>query len=186
MLCETCGSEAEILPITEDATPGPLEPYGASKYMQELCYRGFAGCPVHVMRFSSVYGDRLRLDDGEATIIARIAGWVRAGEAPVLFEDGRQIRDWVHVSDVVATALALLDRGAPGQLVNVCSGTPTTLLEACRAISRAYGASVEPRVAGGFRPGDMRHCLGDPARLRQLIGREPVSFADGARLAFTA
>jgi dTDP-L-rhamnose 4-epimerase len=186
VLCERCGHEAEIVPITEDATPQPLEAYGASKYMQELCYRGFDRCPVHIMRFSSVYGPRLRLDDGEATIIARIAGWIRAGQRPTLLEDGRQIRDWVHVSDVVAAALSLLRSEGPSRLVNVCSGTPTRLVEACERIADVLGVDCEPEIRGGFRPGDMRHCLGDPGRLRGLIGRDPVPFREGAPLAFSA
>lgn len=183
--CETCRVPAEIVPIREDAPPAPLETYGASKLMQELCWRGFDSCPVHVLRFSSVYGTRLRLDDGEATIIAKMAGWIRSGRRPKLFEDGLQVRDWVYVSDVVAAILALLDRGGDARLLNVCSGVPTTLVEACEHISRAAGVSCPPEVVGGYRAGDMRHCLGDPSLLRALLGRDPIAFEEGARLAFS-
>jgi dTDP-L-rhamnose 4-epimerase len=185
--CSSCDGETQIVPITESATPSPLETYGASKYMQELCFRGFEHAPVHIMRFSSVYGRRLRLDDGEATIIARLAGWIRAGQVPTLFEDGRQIRDWVHVDDVVAAALALLDTSdVPPRLVNVCSGKPTELVEACDYIAAALGTTCAPRISGGYRRGDMRHCLGDPSTLRRLIGREPLGFRDGAASAFAS
>lgn len=178
------GEAAEIVPITESAPPSPLEAYGASKYMQELCFRGYAHAAVTTLRFSSVYGTRLRLDDGEATIIARLAGWVRSGERPRLFEDGRQIRDWVYVGDVVAAVLALLGGARASPVVNVCSGIPATLVEATAVLSALYGRDVEPEVVGGYRPGDMRHCLGDPAPLTRLIGRAPVAFRDGAALAF--
>jgi dTDP-L-rhamnose 4-epimerase len=180
----SCDVEAEFVPITEDAIPNPLETYGVSKYMQELCFRGFPKAPVHVLRFSSVYGDRLRLDDGEATIIARLAGWIRAGERPRLFEDGRQIRDWVYVGDIVDAVLAILEGKNAPPVVNVCSGVPTRLIEACDAIASAVGTARTPEIMGGYRLGDMRHCLGDPSTLRQLIGREPVRFRDGAALAF--
>jgi dTDP-L-rhamnose 4-epimerase len=183
--CPKCSAECEIIPITETATPSPLETYGASKYMQELCFRGFNQAPVTVLRFSSVYGDRLRLDDGEATIIARLAGWIRSGEQPLLFEDGRQMRDWVYVGDIVAAVLALLTGTPAPPIVNVCSGVPTRLTEACEYIAAAYGRSCVPRIMGGYRNGDMRHCLGDPGTLRKLIGRDPVRFKDGAALAFT-
>lgn len=184
--CSTCGGQTHIVPITTAAVPAPLETYGASKYMQELCFRGFEHAPVHIMRFSSVYGTRLRLHDGEATIIAKLAGWIGDGHAPTLFEDGQQIRDWVYVGDVVATALALTALSAPSQIVNVCSGAPTTLLEACEILADCLGTDVRPRVVGGFRPGDMRHCLGDAAPLEALLGRPPVPFTDGARLTFGA
>ena len=184
--CNECGSDTSILPINELAPPSPLETYGASKYMQELCFRGFEQAPVHIMRFSSVYGKRLRLEDGEATIIAKLAGSIQAGRAPSLFEDGKQIRDWVHVSDVVAAALALTLRASDPLVVNVCSGVPTTLLDACRQIGEAAGVPSDPKVVGGYRPGDMRHCLGDELGLRALIGRDPISFERGSRLAFSA
>lgn len=182
--CPRCGSACEVLPITEAASPNPLETYGASKYMQELCFRGFTAAPVSILRFSSVYGRRLRLDDGEATIIARLAGWIRAGRRPTLFEDGRQVRDWVYVGDVVDAALALIDGRPAAPATNVCSGQPTTLLEACHLLAGVLDVACEPEVAGGFRPGDMRHCLGDPGPLARLIGRDPVPFARGAALAF--
>jgi len=184
--CTTCGGETRVVPITTSAVPAPLETYGASKYMQELCFRGFEHAPVHIMRFSSVYGTRLRLHDGEATIIAKLAGWIGDGHTPTLFEDGQQIRDWVYVGDVVATALALTARPAPARVVNVCSGVPTTLTEACEILADCLGTDVRPEVVGGFRPGDMRHCLGDAAPLEALLGRPPVPFADGARLTFGA
>lgn len=179
VLCAACNVEAQIVPITEEASPQPIEAYGASKYMQELCWRGFESAPVYILRFSSAYGTRLRLDDGEATIIAKLAAWIRAGQAPSLFEDGRQIRDWVHVGDIVDVVRALIRRGGPSKVVNVCSGVPTTLLEACEIIARATGQPVAPKVVGGFRPGDMRHCLGDPALVTELLGRAPRAFRDG-------
>jgi dTDP-L-rhamnose 4-epimerase len=182
--CRTCNMESQIVPITESASPSPLETYGASKYMQELCFRGFNGAPVTILRFSSVYGDRLRLDDGEATIIARLAGWLRSGKQPRLYEDGKQMRDWVYVGDIVAAVLSILNGASAPSIVNVCSGVPTPLTEACQAIAAAYGVSIHPKIIGGYRPGDMRHCLGDPTTLRKLLGRDPVRFKDGAALAF--
>ena len=184
VMCPKCGAEARIQPITESATPGPLETYGASKYMQELCFRGFDRGEVTILRFSSVYGTRLRLDDGEATIIARIAGWIRAGERPPLFEDGRQIRDWVYVGDIVDSVLKLANGAAAPPVINVCSGTPMTLTQACREIAKSMGLPCDPKVVGGYRAGDMRHCLGDPTRLRELLGREPLTLPQAARAAF--
>jgi dTDP-L-rhamnose 4-epimerase len=182
--CRACGAAADIQPITEAAQPDPLETYGASKYMQELCFRSALACPVTILRFSSVYGRRLRLDDGEATIIARIVGWVRGGERPKLFEDGQQIRDWVFVGDVVAAILATLKGLGTRPVINVCSGVPTRLVEACERIAETLGVDCPPQVVGGYRPGDMRHCLGDASTLRTLLGRDPLAFKDGVSMAF--
>ena len=184
VLCGKCGAEVRIVAITEQATPNPLEIYGASKYMQELCYRGFSHAPLTILRFSSVYGDRLRLDDGEATIIAKMAGWIRDGVRPRLFEDGRQIRDWVHVSDIVAAVQALLAASTAPSHVNVCTGVPATLAEACTLIAQAMGKDCPPDIVGGYRGGDMRHCLGDASTITRLLGRNPVPLGEGIRLAF--
>ncbi|MFK8030838.1 MAG: NAD-dependent epimerase/dehydratase family protein [Gammaproteobacteria bacterium] len=184
VFCGSCGGETEVQPITESANMSPLEAYGASKYMQELCFRAYDHCPVSILRFSSVYGDRLRVDDGEATIVAKLAGWIAAGKKPDLYEDGRQIRDWVYVGDVVDAARALINGVSAPPVVNVCSGVPITLVDACQHIATALGTTCEPNVVGGFRAGDMRHCLGDPSTLAALIGRHPIAFEEGASLAF--
>lgn len=184
VLCRVCRTSTDILPLDETAEPAPLELYGASKYMQELCFRGFESCPAYILRQSSIYGTRLRLDDGEATIIARIAGWVRDGHRPPLLEDGMQIRDWVHVDDVTAAALAIILGAEAPPILNVCTGVPTRLKEACATIAEVMASDVQPDVLGGYRPGDMRHCLGDPGHIRKLLGRDPIAFEAGARLAF--
>lgn len=177
--CPRCGTPARVLPITEAATPQPLEVYGASKYMQELALRNFPAETLTILRPSSIYGTRLRPEDSESTIIAKLGGWIRAGRPPTLFEDGRQIRDWVHVADVVEGIVNLLEGKAADPVINVCCGHPTTLLEACQLIAEAAGVACPPEVVGGFRPGDMRHCLGDTTRFARLLGRPPLPFTQG-------
>ena len=184
VLCGRCGSESEVQAITEASSPAPLETYGVSKYMQELCFRGFEHCPVGILRFSSVYGKRLRLEDGEATIIARLAGWIRSGQTPKLFEDGRQIRDWVYVGDLVEGILATLASERPAAVVNICTGFPVRLTKACEHIAGAMELDCAPEITGAYRPGDMRHCLGNPSKFEELIGRKPLTLGEGARLSF--
>ena len=183
VLCN-CGGTTAVVALDESVPPSPLERYGASKLMQELAFRGFEVCPVKVLRQSSVYGPRLRLDDGEATIIARIAGWIRAGIRPPLLEDGCQIRDWVSVTDSVAAIVALLDGTPAPDVVNVCTGVGTTLRDACQLIAGALGSTCEPDIVGGYRIGDMRHCLGDPSTLTDLLGRAPLALDDAVADSF--
>jgi len=185
VLCPRCGRESTVLPIRETAAAMPLEAYGASKYMQELCFRGFDHCRLQVLRFSSVYGQRLRLHDGEATIIARLAAWIHAGERPRLFEDGRQIRDWVFVGDIVDTIKAVLQTDQVPPVINICTGQPVRLVEACHLLAAAMELVCDPEILGGYRPGDMRHCLGDATEFSKVIGRAPISLMDGARIAFS-
>jgi dTDP-L-rhamnose 4-epimerase len=151
--------------------------------MQELCLRSFAA-PHTILRFSSVYGDRLRLDDGEATIVARLAGWLRAGVTPKLFEDGLQQRDWVFVGDLVEAVVRIIEGKEAPPVLNICSGVGTTLTDACHVLGEVLGVPPRYEVVGGFRPGDMRHCLGDQAPLAAVIGRAPLTFREGAPKAF--
>ncbi len=124
------------------------------------------------------------MDDGEATIIAKMAGWIRDGVRPRLFEDGKQIRDWVYVGDIVATVRALIAAKDAPAYVNVCTGVPATLAGACSPIAKAMNKDCPPDIVGGYRGGDMRHCLGDPSTVTQVMGRKPVPLSEGALLAF--
>jgi dTDP-L-rhamnose 4-epimerase len=106
------------------------------------------------------------------------------GAAPRLLEDGRQRRDFVHVTDVAAAnALALATDPPPGALtaVNVCSGEPRTVGDLARALAAATGGP-QPVVVGGARPGDVRHVVADPARAGELLGfRAATGFTEGMR-----
>lgn len=160
----------------------PLEPYAASKAMQELA---LTGLDATILRFSSVYGRDMREDDNEATIIAKIAGWTRRGERPRIFEDGLQTRDFVYVGDVIDAIRSVIGGIPHPRIVNVCSGDGTTLLEACAMVACAMKSGVTPVITGEKRPGDMRHCRGNASELVSLIGRIPTQFAEGACAAFS-
>ena len=168
-------------PVTFDTPTNPLEAYGASKLMQELCFRG-SSVPHHIFRLSSVYGPGM--DPNGPTIIAKIARWLQVDERPKLFEDGLQTRDWVCVTDVVDAILAVINGKPCPPVLNVCSGFPTSLVDACRTLAKAMGKDIEPEIVGGSRPGDMRHCLGLANPLTELLGRSPIRFAEGAMGAF--
>lgn len=177
-------------PTDEASALAPKETYAASKAAQELAFVG-SGLPVSILRFSSVYGQRMAIADPEATILAKLAGWISRGEKLTINEDGYQSRDFVHVSDIVTAIRVLLSYSPPSGLVpehrkviNVCSGQPTTLRRAIEVISHVVGKPADVEYTGKARPGDMRHCLGDATRLRGLIGREPLSFSLGAIDAF--
>lgn len=163
------------VPFSEDTEPRPREVYGASKLAQELCWSDYGG-PLTILRLSSVYGAAMRLDEVETTVIAKIAKAARDGQVFDVYEDGLQDRDFVHVDDVSACVrAALLDR-IDRRLVNVCSGERTSILEACQLLGAKYRVLNRPRSAG-----DMRSCWGLTDRVRELLGRAPMSFREHYR-----
>lgn len=134
------------------------------------------------LRYHNVYGPRMPRDTPYAGVASLFRSALERGEAPTVLEDGRQRRDFVHVSDVArANVLAVERPGEPGALtpVNVCSGEPRTVGELAGHLAQAFGGP-EPRVLGGARPADVRHVVADPARAWELLGfRAGTSFADG-------
>jgi dTDP-L-rhamnose 4-epimerase len=103
------------------------------------------------------------------------------GNAPIVFEDGRQSRDFVHVGDVAAAVRAALEPGAgDGQSLNVATGRRVTVAEIATTLAHALDTPIEPEVRNAFRAGDIRHCFGDPARAQAALGWSPQTpFADG-------
>lgn len=163
------------VPFHEGTEPRPREVYGASKLAQELCWSGYGG-PLTTLRLSSVYGAAMRLDEAETTVIAKIAGAARDGEVFDVYEDGLQDRDFVHVGDVAACVFAALNSPVERRLVNVCSGERTSIIEACELLGAKHRVLNRPRS-----PGDMRSCWGLTDRVRELLGRAPVSFRERYR-----
>jgi dTDP-L-rhamnose 4-epimerase len=99
----------------------------------------------------------------------------------VVYEDGGQRRDFVHVSDVArACRLALERGGADGRAVNVGSGRSASVLEIADQLARSLGKEIEPEIPGSYRAGDIRHCFADVSLARDLLGFEAqVAFEDG-------
>ena len=106
-----------------------------------------------------------------------------SGNAPVIFEDGGQSRDFIHVSDIVAAIVAALASGAAdGQAVNVGTGRSVSVREVAEVLSRQLGVDLEPEVRNQFRAGDIRHCFASIDRAKELLGFAPAtSFEDGMR-----
>jgi dTDP-L-rhamnose 4-epimerase len=187
-LWEPAGSLGEPLqpvPTPETKPPALTSVYALSKFDQErLCLmvgRAY-GIPTVALRFFNVYGTRQALSNPYTGVIAIFAARLLNGRAPLLFEDGRQLRDFVHVSDVVeACRLALDSPAAPGRVFNVASGQALTVTQVAEGLSAVLGAGpVSPEVTGAHRVGDIRHCFADISDARTLLGYEPrTTFADG-------
>jgi dTDP-L-rhamnose 4-epimerase len=182
--CPECGRD--LLPglVGEDAPLDPRSTYAATKVAQEHLASAWArqtGGSVWSLRYHNVYGARMPRDTPYAGVASIFRSALERGEAPRVLEDGRQRRDFVHVTDVaVANALALAAAPGPGlRPVNVCSGEPHTIGQLAETLAAAMGGPA-PVVVGGARSGDVRHVVADPARARQLLGFQArVGFAEG-------
>jgi dTDP-L-rhamnose 4-epimerase len=181
--CPQCDRELASELVPEDHWLDPRNVYAATKLAQEHLVAAYArehpGATATSLRYHNVYGPRMAKDTPYAGVASIFRSAYARGEAPRVLEDGGQRRDFVHVRDVAhANVLALTsDEPAPGPF-NVCSGSPRTILELAGAI-RPVGAP-EPCVVGGYRLGDVRHVVADPARAAAVLGfRAAIGFEEG-------
>ncbi len=183
--CPTCGEALAVETIDEDVGLDPRNIYAATKVHQEHLCQVFGrqrAVPVTALRYHNVYGPRMPRDTPYAGVAAIFRSALERGEAPQVFEDGRQQRDFVHVGDVAQANLRAMAADPPADgAFNVASGTAHTVGEMAEALSDAFGPSApRPRVTGAFRLGDVRHILASPARARAVLGFEAqTDFARG-------
>jgi UDP-glucose 4-epimerase len=183
--CAAYGDGAEQ-PKHEALLPRPVSPYAAQKVACELYAQTYArafGLPCVALRFFNVYGPRQDPNSEYAAAIPRFVTRLLAGERPIVFGDGLQTRDFVHVSDVVrANLLAATEKDAPGEIVNVASGRTASLLELIQLIRQAIGPAAAHLDAEHqpARAGDLRASSADLSKARRVLGYEPrVALAEG-------
>jgi dTDP-L-rhamnose 4-epimerase len=165
------------VPTDESKQPDLSSVYALSKFDQErLCLMvGEAyGIPTTAMRFFNVYGPRQALSNPYTGVLAIFAARLLNGNAPTIFEDGLQQRDFVSVRDVArACRMAYDAEGAVGQVMNVGSGHAYTIADIARLLGDAVGRPMEPEVLGKYRVGDIRHCVADIGSAERLMGYRP-------------
>ena len=178
-----CGELLVPAPTDEDKPLLPTSIYALTKRDQEemcMVFAGAYGVPTVAMRYFNVYGRRQALSNPYTGVAAIFSSRLLNGMSPVIFEDGSQTRDFVHVSDVVqANLLAMESDDAINRVFNLGTGNPSTILEVARTLSRHLNGKTEPEIVNKFRSGDIRHCIADISRLEEL-GYEPqVTFENG-------
>jgi dTDP-L-rhamnose 4-epimerase len=181
--CPHCGHPLDTALVSEDSPLDPRNAYATSKLAQEYYASNWArvtGGSVAMLRYHNVYGPGMPRDTPYAGVAAIFTSALRRGEAPKVFEDGRQRRDFVSVRDVAAATVLAAERHSAGvRAFNVGSGTPRTVGDMAAALAHAL-KGPQPIVTGQYRLGDVRHITADSSRLRRELGWLPVvDFGEG-------
>ena len=173
--CPGCGLELEPIAVLEGAPLDPRSVYAATKVQQEhLCF-AFSretGIPVTALRYHNVYGPRMPRDTPYAGVAAIFASALAAGRSPRVFEDGRQLRDFVHVRDVARANVIALTSDEPARGVfNIASGTPRSVGDVASALAAGAGPdAAAPMITGEFRLGDVRHVFASADLAERALG----------------
>ena len=169
--CPICGAELQPAPFDE-AVVKPHTAYGISKYAAEQLAVQLGrryGIPSVALRYSIVQGPRNSPHNSYSGVCRTFTQRALHGKRPVVYEDGRQLRDYVHIQDVAAAnLLVLLMKEADGQSFNVGGQRAATVLECASLVAAACSQKLEPILRGDFRVGDTRHTVSDSMRLRRL------------------
>jgi len=187
--CPIGGEPLQWRLVGEDAPLKPRSLYAASKTAQEhyaLAFNDSVGGSVVALRYHNVYGPGMPRDTPYSGVAAIFRSQLEAGGVPKVYEDGGQMRDFVHVDDVAAANVAAIEANLGGfTAFNVSSGRPVSILDVATRLSEARNAPA-PVVTGQYRNGDVRHIVADPARAAELLGfRAAVDPRDGlAEFAF--
>lgn len=183
--CPQCGSLVAWRLVSEDAPLRPRSLYAASKTAQEhyaLAWADAVGGAVTALRYHNVYGPHMPRDTPYSGVAAIFRSELESGDVPRVFEDGGQMRDFVHVDDVAAANVAAVHAAHDGfAAFNVCSGRPISIMEVATELCETRG-EAPPVVTGQYRSGDVRHIVADPARAEEVLGfRAAVDPRDGLR-----
>jgi dTDP-L-rhamnose 4-epimerase len=171
------GTSLLPIPTSEDKIPALESVYALSKFDQE-CMSLMIGraydIPTVALRFFNVYGPRQALSNPYTGVLAIFASRLLNGNAPLVYEDGEQRRDFVSVRDVSrACMLAMTREEAVGHAINIGSGRSYRILEIAERVAAAIGKRNAPQITGQYRKGDIRHCFADIRLARRVLGYEP-------------
>lgn len=185
MHCPQCQAPAEAQPTPESKPLIPTSVYAIAKRDQEeLCLtvgRAY-DIPTVALRYFNAYGPRQALSNPYTGVCAIFSARIKNRHRPIVFEDGGQTRDFIDVRDIVqANLLAMEHPQAPGEILNVGSGQPTSIADIARLLARLYDIQVEPEMTRKYRAGDIRHCFADTTKIRRLGFAPGVTFEAGMR-----
>ncbi len=187
VLSSSCAvyGDNDDLPLKESSQTRPLSPYAATKLIGEVycqTYQRAFGVPTVCLRYFNIYGPRQDPNGPYAAAIPKFIQRLKDHQAPVIYGDGKQTRDFVYVDDVVrANLLACEQDAAIGQVFNITTGRGVSLLELMGELSDLLGVQIQPEFQGE-RVGDIKHSRGDGSLIAQTLLFAPATtLRDGLR-----
>ncbi len=185
--CTACDGVLQPEPTNETKPSEINSIYALSKRDQEelcLIYGRTYGLPVTALRFFNIYGTRQALSNPYTGVAAIFASRLINNQAPLVFEDGEQQRDFVSVHDIVHANILAMERSeSDGEVINIGCGKPITIRRVAEILATALGKpELAPVITQRYRSGDIRHCFADLTKARRLLGYEPqVTHEEGFR-----
>ena len=171
------GETLQPVPTDEDKSLNPTSVYAINKRDQEeMCLSvGEAyGIPTTALRLFNVYGSRQALSNPYTGVAAIFCARLLNDRPPLIFEDGLQRRDFVHVQDVARAIVSAAEKPVPGEAINIGSGNAVSVIEVAEILAHEMRKSILPKILGKYRQGDIRHCFADISKARRLLGWEPA------------
>lgn len=186
MKCPVCSQNADPVPTNEDKTLHPASIYAICKRDHEEMFLNVGrayGIPTVALRYFNIYGSRQALSNPYTGVAAIFLSRILNNNPPLIFEDGLQSRDFIHVSDIVrANLFALEKQEADYDVFNVGTGRQLTVMDMAKILSEELGFGGKPLIINKFRAGDTRHCYGDITKIKDRLGFEPkMTFEQGIR-----
>jgi dTDP-L-rhamnose 4-epimerase len=185
--CSECGAELKPIPTPESKPSESTSVYAISKKDQEeltLSVCRAHDIPAVALRYFNIFGSRQSLDNPYTGVCAIFSSRIKNDNPPLIFEDGEQTRDFIHVSDVARANRLAMESDASDVAINIGTGSPVTINNIAETLIELYNKEdeLEPEIANDFRQGDIRHCYADPEAAVNDIGFEAeVDFEEGMR-----
>lgn len=184
MTCPRCHKVVRPIPTDENKPLNPTSVYAISKRDQEemsLVIGKAYGIPTVALRYFNVYGPRQSLNNPYTGVCAIFSSRIKNNNPPTIFEDGLQTRDFISVHDVVQANLLSMEKSSANyEAFNVGTEKAISISDIAATLSEMYDCNLKAEIVNKYRSGDIRHCVADTSKIRNMLGFEPmVPFDDG-------
>jgi dTDP-L-rhamnose 4-epimerase len=186
IICKNCGGIAKPIPTTEDKPQDCTSIYALTKKEQEkmsLLIGDTYGIDTIALRLFNVYGSRQALSNPYTGVCAIFSTRLLCGNSPIIYEDGNQTRDFVHVNDICQALILSMEKvNARNDVFNVGTGIPIKIVDIAKILAEEINPEIQPMITHNFRFGDIRHCFSDISKIKAKLDYKPkYSFKEGVK-----